>query len=195
MKADVLVFFRGWQTLKKHQREKFMRMNVKGTPDGEKPVSDVPKEKTIILTILVALVIIGALLVNLALTPTTEERFSVIYLLDSEGQTDNFPETVALGENNTFSLSVGVENQKGATMNYSVLVKIDDGTAPVGSNQTEPKESFTRTLLNEEIWEFQITITIDQLGHNRILFELWFFDETQNMEYTGNWVSLSLEAV
>ena len=180
--------------MKRHQ-SKFMEKKIKRTSQGTKSVSGNGEEKTIILTILVALVILGALLVYLVFfTPAQKEPFSAIYYLDSENQTENIPKTVVLGENSTFTLWVGVENQNDTTMDYSVLVKIDDGEAPVGSNKTESIESFNKTLLDEEIWEFPVTIRIDQLGHNRIIFELWFFNGTV-LEYSGSWVCLSVEAI
>ncbi len=174
-----------------------MEKKIKRTSQGTKSGSYSSEEKTIILTILVALVIIGALLVNLVFfTPVETEQFSAIYYLDSEKQTTNLPKTVVLGENSTFSLWVGVENQKGTTMDYSVLVKVDDGSSPVDYSPAEPIESFERTLADGEIWEFPVTISIDQLGSNRVIFELWFFNGTKNdPDYTGNWVSLSIEAI
>ena len=180
--------------LKRHQSKTFNERHIKGTSGGKKQFSNKNGDTTVVLTILVALFIIGILLVNLALEPPQEERFDVIYLLDSEKQTSNFPETVVLGENSTFTLWVGVENQRGTTMNYSMLLKVDDGTAAIGDSQVEAKESFTKPLSHEELWEFQVTVNIDQPGHNRILFELWFIDAAQNMNYTGSWVNLSLEA-
>ncbi len=170
-----------------------MERKVKGTPEGAKPVLDVDEEKTIILTILVALVILGALLVNLALNPAPEEKFVAIYLLDSEKQTENFPKTVVLGENSTFSLWVGVENQNNTKV-LSVQVKVDDGKSPVDPSPAETTQSFEKTLVNTEIWEFPVTINIDQLGSHRIIFELWSFNGTA-LEYSGNWVSLSFEAI
>ncbi len=174
-----------------------MEKKVKITSEGAKSVSDRGEEKTIIITIVVALVIMGALLVNLVfLTPVEKEPFSAIYYLDSEKQTENIPKTVVLGENSTFSLWVGVENQNDTTIEYSVQVKLDDGKSPVNPSPVEPTESFNRTLLNEEKWEFPVTINIDQLGSHRVIFELLFFNVTKNdFDYTGNWVSLSLEAV
>lgn len=181
--------------MKRHQ-SKFMEKKIKRTSQGTKSVSGNGEEKTIIITILVALVIIGALLVYLVFfTPVETEPFSVIYLLDSEKQTENFPKTVVLGENSTFSLWVGVENQNDTTRDYSVRVKVDDGKSLVNPSPVEPTESFNRTLLNEELWEFPVTISIDQLGSHRVIFELWFFDETNSLEYSGNWVSLSLEVI
>lgn len=180
--------------LKRHQRKKSMERKVKGTPESAKPVLDVDEEKTIILTILVALVILGALLVNLALSPAPEEKFVAIYLLNSEKQAENFPKTVILGENSTFSLWVGVENQNATTEVFSVQVKVDDGKSPVDPSPAESTQSFEKTLVNKEIWEFPVRISIDQLGSNMIIFELWFFNGT-TLEYTGNWVNLSIEAV
>jgi len=194
--TNIIVFSGEGIRLKRHQRKNFMEKKIKRTPQGTKSVSDNGEEKTIILTILVALVIMGALLVYLVFfTPVETEPFSVMYLLDSEKQLENFPETVVLGENSTFSLWVGVENQN-ETQVFSVRVKVDDGTGPVNPSPAEPTQIFERTLLNEEKWEFPVTISIDQLGHNRIIFELWFFNVTKNdWDYTGNWVSLSLEAI
>lgn len=181
--------------MKRHQ-SKFMEKKIKRTSQGTKSVSGNGEEKTIIITILVALVILGALLVNLALNPAPEEKFIAIYLLDSEKQTENFPKTVVLGENSTFSLWVGVENHNDTTSDYSVRVKVDDGKSLVNPSPVEPTESYNRTLLNEEVWEFPVTISIDQVGSHRVIFELWFFNGTKNdWDYTGNWVSLSLEAI
>jgi uncharacterized membrane protein len=180
--------------LKRYQRKKFMERKVKETSESAKLISDIDEEKIMILTILVALVIIGALLVYLVFfTPVETEPFSAIYLLDSEKQAENFPKTVVLGENSTFSLWVGVENQN-KTQVFSVRVKVDDGKSPVDPSPVEPTQSFERTLVNGEIWEFPVTINIDQLGSHRLIFELWFFNGT-TLEYTGNWVNLSIEVV
>lgn len=139
--------------------------------------------------------ILAGLLVQLALNPPSKEGFVAIYVLDSEKQTENFPKTVVLDENSTFTLWVGVENQNGTTEDFSVLVKLDNGTLPVDPSPVNATESFERTLLDGEVWEFQVTISVDQVGMHRIIFELWFFDETEDyLEYSGNWVSLSFEA-
>ena len=174
----------------------FMEKRVKRKPKGAKSGFDRDEEKTITATILIAIVILAGLLIYLALSPAPTEPFSAIYLLDSEKQTENFPKTVVLGENNSFPLWVGVENQNGTTKVFMVHVKLDDGTGQVDYSPANITESFEKTLLDEEVWEFQVTINIDQLGSHRVLFELWFLDETtNNPRYSGNWVSLSLEAI
>jgi uncharacterized membrane protein len=171
-----------------------MEKEIRRTTKGTKSSAYSNEEKTVIITIIVAIVIIGALLVNLVFTPVPKEKFSVIYYLDSEKQTDNIPKTVVLGENSTFQLWVGVENDNGTTIDYSVLVKYDDGKSPLDYSPVEPAESFEKTLADGEVWEFPVTINIDRLGTNRIIFELWFFNGTA-LEYTGNWVNLSVEAI
>ena len=78
-----------------------------------------------------------------------------------------------------------------------VEVKIDNGTAPIGNSTFVADQSFEKTLEDKEgerLWEFPVTITIDQVGHNRILFELWIEVEDE-IKWTGNWVSLTVEAI
>jgi len=182
--------------LKGNQYKNFMEKKIKRTEKAEKSASYSSEEKTIILTILAALVIMAALLVYMVFfTPAQKEPFSAIYLLDSEKQLENIPETVVLGENSTFTLYVGVENRNDTTTEYSVQVKLDDGTSPVDPSPIEPTQTFEKSLENKEIWEFPVTISIDRLGHNRVIFELWFFNETTDeFDYTGNYVYLSIEA-
>lgn len=194
MKTDVFGFFVERHRLKKHQRKDFMEKRVKKSPKRTKPDSE-EEEKTITITILIAIVILVGLLIFLALTPAPKAPFAAIYMLDSEKQTENFPKTVVLGENSTFTLWIGVENQNDTTMDFSVYVKLDNGTGPDDPSPANITESFKRILLDKQVWEFQVTINIDQLGDHRIIFELWYFDETVNdYEYSGNWVSLSLQA-
>jgi uncharacterized membrane protein len=195
MKTGVHVFFKR-PHISKSQKNMFMEKKIKRTENGGKSASYNSEEKTIIVTVIVALVIISALLVNLVLTPVPPEKFSTIYYLDSEKQTENLPKTVVLGENSTFSLWVGVENHNDTAIDYSVLVKYDDGKSPVDPSPVEATESFEKMLKDGETWEFPVTLTIDHLGSNRVMFELWYFNRTSlEPEYTGNWVNISIEAV
>jgi uncharacterized membrane protein len=172
----------------------FMEKKIKKNPEF-KSGSYSGEEKTIIITIIIALVIIGILLVNVVITAVPEEKFSVIYYLDSDKRLENLPKTVILDQNNTFSLWVGVENQNGTTLDYIVEVKIDNGTAPIGNSTVLSNHSFEKTLKHgDPVWEFPVTIMIDQIGDNRILFELWI-EVDDEIKWTGNWVSLTLEAI
>jgi uncharacterized membrane protein len=167
-----------------------MEKKIKRTQKGAKSGSYTSEEKTIILTVVVALVIMSAVLVYMAFfTDVQKEPFTSIYLLDSEKQLENIPKTVVLGENSTFTVWVGVENHNDTTIEYSVQVNLNEE-----SGSAEPAEWF-KTLENGETWEFEVTITIDQLGSNKVTFELLFLDETENSwNQTGNWINLTIEA-
>lgn len=179
--------------MKRNEHDEFIEKKIRRTQKGTRSAINSREEKIIVSVILIALVIMGALLVKLAITPIETEQFSVIYYLDSGKKTDNIPKTVVLGENSTFSLWVGVENHEGKTRTYIVEVKIDDGNSPLNPSPLEATESFEKTLTNEERWEFPVTINIEQMGSNRVIFELSYFNGT-NLVYTGNWVNLSIEA-
>jgi uncharacterized membrane protein len=178
--------------LKRSQRRNFMEKKIKRTQKDAKSVSYSSEEKMIILTILVAFVIMVAILVYMVFfMPAQKEPFTSLYLLDSEKQLENIPETVVLGENSTFQLWVGVENRNDTTIDYSVQVSLDEG-----NSSAELIECFNRTLVNGEKWEFPVTISIDQLGSNTVIFELLFFNEAENdWDQTGILIGLSIEAV
>lgn len=175
-----------------------MEKKIKRTKKSTKSVSYSDEEKTIIITIIIALVIIGALLVNVVNEQPSIEKFSSIYYLDSQKQTENIPKTVVLGENDTFTLYVGVENQNGTTIDYSVKLKIDDGNGPLNQSSAMVLDHFEKTLKDGDIWEFPVTIDREKLverGTKRIIFELWLGKGTADDQYSGKWVNLSVEVV
>jgi uncharacterized membrane protein len=174
--------------------EKKIKRTEKGTKSDSKKSSE---EKIVIITILVAIVIMSALLVStILLEPIETEKFTAMYILDSEKRADNYPKTVILGTNSTFTLWVGIENQNDKTIDYSVQVKLDDGTSTEDPSTAEPIYLFNKTLANEETWESPVTISIDQPGSNRIIFELYTFNQTANSwEYTGTRFNYSIEAI
>ncbi len=180
----------------KKNSDDFMEKKIKKTSKATKSSSYSNEEKTVIATIVIALVIMSVLLVQLVLTPSNPENCSAIYYLDSNNQTENLPNTVILGENSTVSLWVGVENQNGTTLDYKVEIKIDDGTGALNQSSADIIDVFEETLDDEGVWEFQVNIEIEELGTNRIIFELSARETpTTEYEYTGNWVNLSVEAI
>lgn len=173
-----------------------MEKKIKKTSKSTKTSSYSNEEKTVIATIIIALVIMSALVVQLVLTPIDPEYCSAIYYLDSNKQTENLAKTVIINQNSTFSMWVGVENQNGTTLDYQVQVKIDDGTGPLNQSSAMPIMKLNQTINDGEVWEEEVQITIDQLGTNRIIFELFIKNVTSSKyEYTGNWVNLFVEAI
>ena len=180
----------------KTQKDKFLEKKIR-TKKETKSSSDNSEEKTIIIIIIIALVILSALLLNLVVfTPAETELFSAIYYLDSGKMTTNLPKTVVLGENNTISLWVGVQNMNGTTMNYEVDISMDNGQGQINRSLAESVKRFEITLDNGETEEVPVTITINQLGQNRIIFDLNVFNITINeFQPSGKRVWLSVEAI
>ena len=174
-----------------------MEKKIKKTAKSSKSSSYSNEEKTVITTIVIALVIMSALVVQLIFTPIDPEYCSAIYYLDANKETENLPKTVVLGQNSTISMWVGVENQNGTPLDYQVQVKIDDGTGPLNQSSASPIRRLNQTINDDEVWEEKVEIPITQLGTNRIIFELFTWNATTEEydDYTGNWVHLSVEAI
>jgi uncharacterized membrane protein len=154
------------------------------------------EEKAMAVAVLSAIIILAGLLVYISLTPAPQERFSSLYVLDSEKKAKNYPQLLVLGENNTFLLWVGVENFMGRIEYALVLVKVGDETVQVNPSPLEPVERFEKVLLNRETLEFPVTMTVNQLGKHRIVFELWLFDELENVfSYSGKWCNIWLDVI
>lgn len=194
---SVYAFFIGWRMWKRHQQKKFMEMRVRrmlGSEISSNQVKD--EEKTIIVAVLSAIIIIAGLLVYVSLTPAPQEPFVSLYLLGSKKKAENYPQLLVLGKNNTFLLWVGVENFMGRIEYSSVLVKADNGTVRANPSPIEPVKRFEKVLLSEETWEFPVTMTINQLGRHRIIFELWLFNELENVfSYSGSWGNIWLDVI
>ena len=173
-----------------------MEKKIKRTEKGRNSGSRGSEEKVIIVTILAAIVIMSAVLVYTMLTePIESEYFSAMYVLDSEKMADNYPKTVVLGTNSTFTLWVGVENQNGTTIEYSVQTKLDDGASTEDPSTAQLVDCSNKTLTHGETWEFPVTINIDRQGNNRVIFELWLFNQTENSwSYTGTRFNFAVKA-
>ena len=196
MKTDTRLFSWEAKRLNDEQRKNFMEKKIKRTDKNNNSGSVISEEKVIIATILVAIVVMSGVLVWAMIeNPATTEQFTAMYVLDSEKQANNYPTTVVLGTNSTFSLWVGVENQEDKTMEYSLQLKQDDGTSTKDPNPAEPIQTFDITLADGEKWEFQVTIDINQAGTNRVIFELYFFNTLNDKwDYVGNSFGITVEA-
>lgn len=198
MKTESPVFLMGGHyNLNNSQRDNFMEKKIKRTGKETESGSGINEEKVIVATVLVAIVImVGVLGYTMLTEPITPEQFSAMYVLDSEKQANNYPRTIILGTNSSFSLWVGVENQKDKTVEYSVQVKLDDGTSTEEPSSVEPMQVFNRTLVDGEKWEFEVLVNINQPGNNRIIFELYFFNVVENSwEYTWIRLDFSVQAI
>lgn len=182
-------------------KSKDMEKKIKITSEGSKLISN-NQEKTIIITIIIALIVLTGLLVYLVFfTETRKEEFSAIYYLDKDGTLENFPSTVILGQNNTFKLIVGIINENGTTMDYWVKVNIDDG-----NSMYNPNDGNVYITLNDGVtWENEVDIFLDTPGTNKIIFELYAHEHEitheheingytfKETDFTGNEVFFSID--
>ena len=177
-----------------------MEKKIKITSEGSKLISSNSQEKTIIITIIIALIILSGLLVYLVFfTEAEQEKFSAIYYLNKDGTLENFPETVILGQNNTFKLIVGVTNENGTTMDYLVKVNIDDGESVYNPSNA------TTTIDDGDTWESEVDIFLDSPGKNKVIFELYAHEHDKETygdsyifvekDFTGNEVFFSIDAI
>lgn len=191
--VGVFVFFYGRRFWSKRREQEFMEMRVKKSSgevmqlskevDADKNASE---ERMVIVAILAALIVVSGLLVYVSLTPPIPETFTSVYILNSEGKAGDLPELLVLGKNNTFSLRVGVENFMGRVEHGILYIKVANGTVLRETLPEETVMSFEKILINQETWEFPLTLTLDEKGVYRVSFELWLYDEMESVFVYSN---------
>ena len=152
-------------------------------------------ERTVLIAIFLALAAFGAVLAYVALTSTPGEGFISMYVLDSGKMAVNYPQSLVIGKNNTMHLWVGVGNFMGKAENCSVLVKIYNGTIQKEPVPVDPVQRYQKVLSDKDTWEFPVTMTLNQTGTVRVIFELWLFGETGGLSYSGNSNSIWINVI
>lgn len=152
-------------------------------------------EKGYVVAVLVALLFASILLVGYYpwMKPPAK-TYTTIYLLHSHQAVD-YPELLVINQNNTFTVTVEVENHMGNTQNCTVLLKITSEMIHKLPLVAEANATYTWTLENEGKWEIPATITINQPGTYLVVFELWRCGEGEELTFTENACSLNLEVV
>lgn len=112
--------------------------------------------------IVVILAAIG-MLVFVAQSPRVEEKFTEFYILDSEGQAENYPDVLILGEE--AQVTIGIVNREQEATDYIIKIFV--------SGQ-QVKEVKTMTLAREESWEKVVSFAPTAVGANqRVAFKLY----------------------
>ena len=151
--------------------------------------------KGYVIAIGIALIFVAALVTGYYFwTRAPPEGYSTISLLDANGKAENYPELLIIGENNTFSITVNVENHMGKTLPFEVRVKIADQSDPAFPIQSEAKTVYPLTLENGGKWNTTATTTIDEPNNYIVVYELWTQNDAGALEFTGNACVLNLEA-
>jgi uncharacterized membrane protein len=130
-------------------------------------------DKVLTVALIASIVVAGATLAYVVLTPRPGETFTEFYILGPGGNASGYPTNLTVNE--TGSVILGVANHEGATVNYSV--RIDLVGVQIVYNATS---RFNETVeVNRTTWT-QIPITVAD-GAN------WTRSYTFSIAYRGLW--------
>jgi uncharacterized membrane protein len=144
------------------------------------------------IALIIAAVMLGAY--YFVLRPQSE-GYMTIYVLDAQHMAGNYPESLQIGVNSTFSVYVDVENHRGSTQNCTVDVKIVQDMKPsFPLYGVTPTKSFKGLVDDGATWEKTVTVSLDQPGNYMVVFELWTENsETGQPEWSGDFNVLSIQ--
>jgi len=152
-----------------------------------------------VISIAIALLIASVLLVWYYVQPLNPGEYTSISLLDSQKQTNNYPEYLVNGVNSTFSIYVEVENHMKTDMDTKVNVLITrDLIAEMPLYSVIPTTTFTNTIADGQIAENIVTISLDEPGNYSVVFELWIKETvagTEEYEFSSNYCVLNVSVV
>jgi uncharacterized membrane protein len=131
-----------------------------------------------LILILIASVPTLALFIRI---PTSPERFSELWLLDSERRADDYPFNVRINE--AYTAFMGVGDHLGYSAYYKIYVKFRNQTqsAPNSSNSTPSSLpalfNITAFVADERVWELPLTFSFD---YSETLSQVEFYSLTLN---------------
>lgn len=175
------VFWKFWYTLRSNYRLKTKKAN------GNKKALAITAEQicaiALAITIILAFISVSGLII-----PTGQgEQFSELGILGPNMKLGDYPSQIVASD--TIHLYGYVGNQMGQPMYYTVMVKLGDNNTTVNPTSIAPIQQYSQVIANNQSWTFPIDITITKTGTNqRILFELWIYNQTLNQnQYHNRW--------
>jgi uncharacterized membrane protein len=151
-------------------------------------------DKGIIIAVAAALIIIAAIVAGYYIVfRPTPEGFTSMYVLDAQGQAVNYTETLVVNQPTTYS--VFVVNHDNSNLQCEVQVKTTNQTISLFPINIEPVSTYDKTVANGETWEQQASVTLHEAGSHDIIFELWTRNAAGELEFSGNAVKLSVDAI
>jgi uncharacterized membrane protein len=154
------------------------------------------EEQGYAVAIFLALLIVSATVVGyyVWLRPQPEP-YNTFYLLNSQKNAADYPETLVANQNSTFNVYINVENHMGKAENqsYQVLVKITQNLSGLPVD-VQPIQTYDLSLRNGDSWQTLTSITQNQVGSYSVVFELWHYNQdTKAYEFTLNYAVLNLQ--
>lgn len=142
------------------------------------------------------LVIVSALAVGYFVTvQPLPQVYNSIYLLDLQKKAVDYPVTLVIDQNSTFSVYVTVENHMDKQQQYQVLTKITPELINVPVD-TAAINTTDIALNNGQSWQSLQTVTENQTGSYSVVFELWGYNPTiSQYEFTYNYCVLNIQVI
>lgn len=142
------------------------------------------------ITLILLCCIVGGYFVVYIIKPP---GYNIIYILDNQGQAVNYPRILVINQNNTFTTPLVVTNNMYTLQEYQVQVKIVQNTFifPVDA---PPYKTYEFTLNDEQSWDGQIPITINEEGNYIVVFELYAKND-ENYSFTDNFCKLYITVI
>ena len=142
------------------------------------------------LPVFLALIVVIAAVVGFYVyfTATAQpEPYNTMYLLDSNGKAVDYPHTLVVGQNSTFSVNVYVVNHMNSEQNYEVRTKIVKSLLLNSSGVDAPSiDTYSFTLSDKASNQHTVTVTENTPGSYIVVYELWSQNQSGNYTFTGN---------
>jgi len=159
--ASAVAWYRLWRLPPK---ERFsVPVGISPPRWGKKGLGDKILYACLALAILLA---IGSLVYVIA-TPKEGERFTEFYILNVDGQAENYPEQVAAGE--PVELIIGVVNHEYQALSYRIDIVIDGA---------RNKEIAVDELAHQEKWEDVVSFIPQSSGEGQRV-DFWLYKNTE----------------
>jgi len=153
------------------------------------------------LTIILAALIITsvALLLYVIIAPKVGEKFTEFYVLGPNGEADNYPQNLSVGQNAT--VLIGISNHEYREINYTVEVWLINQTTYYNITENKNKTFIDHMWFVNEItvelnhipmdidtpgkpqWEYNYSFSLHQVGSFKLAFLLY---TTPTKDYTPN---------
>lgn len=118
-----------------------------------------------------------------------------MYLLNNQHRAEGYPDLLVVGENNTFSVYVTVENHMNTSRLCEVQIKVTSDVNPTFPLNTTAAQTFRETVQVGAKWENFVTVSLDQVGDFSVVFELWVLNEFGAWEFSGEFCVLNVQVV
>ena len=139
--------------------------------------------KVLPIFLIVAIVAALGFIIYFAVTPQESERFTEFYILSAEGDAQDYPKKVILGE--PIDLLIGVVNHEYQPASYQAKIKIGD---------IEISEVNIGTLANGEKWEREISFT-PQLAGERQKIDFYLYKNGEDEPYLEEPLRLYIDVI